>query len=320
MIKISVPLSISNLANITGMDGRPEKSDPMKLDSADEKVGLRVLITGIGGFIGRILGESLEEAGYEVWGFSRNAGKNAPRVVECDLKDPAAMKRSLRKIPRPDVVIHAAHLENEGAGNKGGGTDSSAPDRSLLIPFLQELEEIQPLFILLGSVAVYGERRQRRPQGVRDEPRPTTEYGRRKLNEERALEASALKNYLILRLTPVYNEERPRNLVIRARPWPLPLKLFIFPEPRHSLCHTDTLLRRIVSILHERPAGRGVSIVGDLNPYGQHQIARQLSGIPVPLPVILMRFFYPFLLPLSGTAGESIRGYYWKLFQDTVFE
>lgn len=76
---------------------------------------MRALITGINGFIGSYLAESLLGKGLNVHGTVRKVGhlenilhiKNAVTLSKCDVRDPAAVKNAIRK-SKPDLVFHLA--------------------------------------------------------------------------------------------------------------------------------------------------------------------------------------------------------------------
>lgn len=76
--------------------------------------GMRCLVTGASGFIGRRVCVALADAGAEVVGLGRGAA--APGTldavlggwVRCDLADPGAVRRVGRDIGRVDALFHAA--------------------------------------------------------------------------------------------------------------------------------------------------------------------------------------------------------------------
>jgi len=73
---------------------------------------LRVLITGITGFVGRHLAEELVKRGYEVFGLARyvSSRDNANLGVSLyygDILDPATLRRIFEKT-QPDIIIHLA--------------------------------------------------------------------------------------------------------------------------------------------------------------------------------------------------------------------
>ncbi|MBN3723873.1 NAD-dependent epimerase/dehydratase family protein [Burkholderia sp. Ac-20379] len=81
----------------------------------------RALVTGLAGFTGRYVAQSLEAAGYEVWGTiapgttaRRRAQIGSRKVVEADLLDIASLRTAVEQ-SRPDAVVHlaaCAHVAN----------------------------------------------------------------------------------------------------------------------------------------------------------------------------------------------------------------
>lgn len=77
--------------------------------------GMRVLITGVTGFIGSHLTPKLIEQGYEVYTMQRQVtgryvlGEQARGSVFCDLRDYFAMRKAIAEI-QPEVVIHLAAI------------------------------------------------------------------------------------------------------------------------------------------------------------------------------------------------------------------
>ncbi len=72
---------------------------------------MRVLVTGIGGFVGPWLARALADRGHEVHGLVRD-GDEAPAGIpehRADVTDRAAVERVLRDV-RPDGVIHLAAI------------------------------------------------------------------------------------------------------------------------------------------------------------------------------------------------------------------
>ena len=80
---------------------------------------MRVLITGITGFIGAELAHKLVEEGQEVYGFVRHVVgrdlkclddiKDKIKLITCDTTDYFSVRNSLKKVG-PEVVFHLAAL------------------------------------------------------------------------------------------------------------------------------------------------------------------------------------------------------------------
>lgn len=80
---------------------------------------MRILITGITGFIGAELAHRLLEEGHEVWGIVRHVVgrsfeslediKDKIHLVTCDITDYFSVKKTLEKV-NPDTVVHLAAL------------------------------------------------------------------------------------------------------------------------------------------------------------------------------------------------------------------
>ena len=65
---------------------------------------MRILVTGAEGFVGEFLTASLRGDGHEVSALSR---RGSPGMLECDLTDPRAVARAVKK-SAPDQVFHLA--------------------------------------------------------------------------------------------------------------------------------------------------------------------------------------------------------------------
>lgn len=76
---------------------------------------MRVLITGVTGFVGRHLAKELLSAGHEVWGASTDteAGLNGVELLHADITDAVDMARIIVECD-PKAVIHLAGLSHVG--------------------------------------------------------------------------------------------------------------------------------------------------------------------------------------------------------------
>jgi GDP-4-dehydro-6-deoxy-D-mannose reductase len=144
---------------------------------------VRVLVTGATGFVGRWLIEELRAAGHEI------AGRPGERV---DITDTAAVDRLVREA-RPEGVVHLAAVSF--------GPDATRdPDAAMLVnargtkSLLDALAGLDPApaVVLSSSSDVYGAPDPEDLPLTEDAPtRPTSAYGRSKLEGERVALAVA---------------------------------------------------------------------------------------------------------------------------------
>ena len=72
---------------------------------------MRVLITGVTGFIGSRLAATLTEAGHEIWGLSRDpdkARKKVPQLTEAFAWNPVAQQPPGQAFADVGAVVHLA--------------------------------------------------------------------------------------------------------------------------------------------------------------------------------------------------------------------
>lgn len=140
----------------------------------------RALITGISGFVGKHLRETLLHDGWDVFGFDiRPEGEN---VFAGDLSDRAALTRAVADC-QPDAVFHLAGIIKS--------SDSQAFYTSNLFGTLNLLDAVmqvekRPKLVLASSSAVYGLTKSARPITERSPLRPVTEYAVSKVAQETA--------------------------------------------------------------------------------------------------------------------------------------
>jgi len=146
---------------------------------------MRVLVTGVGGFIGSHLASHLKEVGYRVYGTNfisspTDDGNDKIRVV--DLREPEAIERALEAFD-PQSVVHLAGVSQTNATaevyesiNVGGTAN--------LIRALESHTIDKVVFASSGLV--YG-KVEPSDQPIREDlpPAPCTAYGRSKLEAER---------------------------------------------------------------------------------------------------------------------------------------
>lgn len=86
---------------------------PLLDTTSTPQAGARVLITGLHGFTGRYLADSLHAAGYQVFGLvqsaSAAASSGSAREVVADLSDRAALAAAMEQV-QPQYVVHLAAI------------------------------------------------------------------------------------------------------------------------------------------------------------------------------------------------------------------
>jgi nucleoside-diphosphate-sugar epimerase len=184
--------------------------------------GSTVLVTGAGGFVGRILLPTLALAGNRVVAALR-ARPDTPskseggRSVYFDLRDVDASMAAFEDI---DVVVHLAGLAHAPAKESDAG-------------ILQEVNVVgtrnlarsaaasgTKRFIYLSTVKVHGEETTDRPFSVADEPDPKDTYAVSKLEAERELrkvESESGLEVVIIRPPLVYGPGVKGNLASLAK-------------------------------------------------------------------------------------------------------
>ncbi len=139
----------------------------------------RVVITGVGGFIGRALAESYMDSGVSVFGVSSPTGGAAPAGL-ADLIRLRLPDRALRgKLAewRPDLVFHCA-----GCALPARSLSDPSSDFVSAVPAIQEILEGLRLkapgahLVMLSSAAVYGQP-ENLPVAESDPIKPLSPYG-----------------------------------------------------------------------------------------------------------------------------------------------
>lgn len=181
---------------------------------------MRILVTGISGFVGGHLAEHLLACGDEVTGCSR-AGRWPDELrhlseridlIPCDLTQEMSALSLLEK-RQYDAVIHLAGLANpracEAAPQEAERQNSLAT--ALLVAAIRESGQ-QPRLLMVSTSYVYGTPNPKRLPIRTDSPlQPDTIYGKTKLEAEAADAGNAADNRLdIVRVRP-FNHIGPRQ-------------------------------------------------------------------------------------------------------------
>ncbi len=120
----------------------------------------RVLITGAGGFVGRVLGGRLVEAGHDVWGVERRERPLPEGVTPCvaDLSDGESAAAVLDEA-RPDWIVHlAAQSSVRASFDDPAGTleSNTRPALRLLEAMRRGAAPTAARILVVGSADAYG--------------------------------------------------------------------------------------------------------------------------------------------------------------------
>lgn len=178
---------------------------------------MKVLITGVNGFIGSNINNGLKDK-YEILGISQSKNsKVCDQYIQCDLTDKEALEEVIKKHSDIDVIVHCAAL----AHNKG---NDLSRERFMKVNYgvTQDLVDLSnkylnlKKFIFLSTISVYGERMEKSVYVEGDECFPKSPYAVAKKKSEEYIEANCKSPYFMLRLAPVYSDTFKLNIQRRT--------------------------------------------------------------------------------------------------------
>jgi nucleoside-diphosphate-sugar epimerase len=237
-----------------------------------------VLVTGGSGFVGSAIVRELLAHGFRLRLAVRDPrqaaslGDTVSAAVIGDLAEPVDWSRHLEGI---DAVVHAAglaHAETKSAAKQLFKVNAEATDRLMQAARRAGVRAT----VYISSVrAVTGTRYD---ELVTEDhaPQPTNDYGRSKLDGERAVAASGLSG-TILRPPLVHGANVRGNLALlaRAAALPLPLPLGGLTAPR-SIVSDRNLASAVAHVLERPPDGLVTALVADTSPLTATEIVTLL--------------------------------------------
>lgn len=153
---------------------------------------MRVLITGINGFVGGHLAEHLlADAAWEVYGLARQPILTLPqlrgcvRLVTADLADPQEVARALAEA-QPEVIFHLAGQANvHRSFQDPAGTIQTNVFAQLNLLEALRAQGAHPLVLIAGSNEIYGHvRPEELPLDERTPLRPVSPYAVSKVTQD----------------------------------------------------------------------------------------------------------------------------------------
>lgn len=115
----------------------------------------RALVTGLGGFTGRYLAQSLRDAGYRVFGTAHGAEPVASDMYTVDLCDRDELARVVADV-KPDVVAHLAAIAFVAHGDAEAMYRTNVVGSRNLLEALAALDDRPRAVLLASSANIYG--------------------------------------------------------------------------------------------------------------------------------------------------------------------
>lgn len=178
---------------------------------------MKVLITGVNGFIGSNIYNGLKDE-HNILGISQSSSsKVCDQYIPCDLTDKKKLEIVMKEHDDIDIIIHCAAL----AHNKG---NDLSKDRFMKVNYevTKDLVDLSNIylslkqFIFLSTISVYGERMDKDVYLESDECYPESPYAVAKKRSEEYIQDNCKSDYYLLRLAPVYSDEFRLNIQRRT--------------------------------------------------------------------------------------------------------
>lgn len=257
----------------------------------DERILVRVLVTGVNGFVGQWLSRDLaahRENGesLEVIGLGRKRPKSSDmvffdRFVEADLGDEAVLLTPL--LDGIDIVIHLAsrvHVMRDRAADPLESYRRVNRDGSRRLADAAARAGVRR-FIFMSSIKVNGERTTSIPYTEEDEPNPADPYGVSKLEAEKEIQQAAKGSKMcvvIFRPPLVYGPRVRANFrslltVVRKR---IPLPLGSICNRRHFI-FVGNLCDAVLKVVFGNNVKPGVYIVSDRESVATPELVRMVA-------------------------------------------
>jgi nucleoside-diphosphate-sugar epimerase len=158
-------------------------------------MGMRVLVTGVDGYIGAVLGPMLLERGFEVVGMDCGFYRDGWLYNDCRPR-PLTVTKDVRRITPKDVegfeaVVHLAELSNDPLGELNERTTYEINHLGSVALARACKAAGVPRFVYTSSCSVYGAAEDGGERSEQSAPNPQTAYARCKVLVERDVGALA---------------------------------------------------------------------------------------------------------------------------------
>ena len=253
---------------------------------------MKVLITGISGFLGQYLCERLLKDGYEVYGLYQNASSAwvnklpKERCFIADLRNQAVIEHVITMI-KPDFVVHLAAKTEVALSfdNYKEVSDVNYLGTTVLAEANRKYNPNLKLFIMASTMETYGHQDPRDgPFTEETEQKPMAPYAVAKLACEKYLAFMRYAYefpYTILRQTNAYgrtdNDFFVIERIITQMLWNEECNLGE-PDPIRNFIYVDDLIELYVTILKNYNKARGETfVVGPDNALSIENLADKIA-------------------------------------------
>ncbi|WP_057562208.1 NAD-dependent epimerase/dehydratase family protein [Paraclostridium sordellii] len=255
---------------------------------------MKVLITGVNGFIGSNIYEGLKDE-FDVLGISQSSeSKICKNYISCDLTDKDKLEEVIKSNNDIDIIIHCAAL----AHNKG---NDLSKDRFMKVNYevSKDLVDLSNKylnlknFIFLSTISVYGERIDKDVYVETDKCYPKSPYAIAKRKSEEYIEMNCKAPYYILRLAPVYSDKFKLNIQRRTE-----MKGFNYivgnGSNKLSLCNVNNISLTVDNIIDGYVKGNEIYNISDEKVYSFKDIldTNRISRRVVWIPAIAIKAIY----------------------------
>ncbi|HDR9011971.1 NAD-dependent epimerase/dehydratase family protein [Burkholderia vietnamiensis] len=125
------------------------------MSSASRSDVPRALVTGIGGFTGDYMAQSLRSAGYRVFGTTHGADAVGPDMYRVDLCDRVGLAKAVAEV-QPDVVAHLAAVSFVAHGDADAIYRTNVVGSRNLLEALANLDNRPRAILMASSANIYG--------------------------------------------------------------------------------------------------------------------------------------------------------------------
>lgn len=255
---------------------------------------MKVLITGVNGFIGSNIYEGLKDE-FDVLGISQSSeSKICKNYISCDLTDKDKLEEVIKSNNDIDIIIHCAAL----AHNKG---NDLSKDRFMKVNYevSKDLVDLSnkylslKKFIFLSTISVYGERIDKDVYVETDKCYPKSPYAIAKRKSEEYIEMNCKAPYYILRLAPVYSDEFRLNIKRRTE---LKGINYIVGDGSNklSLCNVSNIVISVYDMISDKVDKNGIYNIADQEVYSFIDLinVNRISTIKIWIPKFCINILY----------------------------